>query len=214
MRATRGGRLFLVALGLLVACRRPVEEPKHELTGTWLREPELAQGFDLRPDGSLGLLGMSDRSGLAWSASHGELMLSTNAAEHVESTAARLRVAALTAEVLELEGKDEPLAGRYRRGDAAIVRGILTYRERLALPADAHVVVELAQVGVGTIALHAFQARHPVPIGFELSVIPLVETRYEVTARIVDHERTLFVTPKPVPATPDGDTLEILLQRP
>ena len=35
-------------------------------------------GFELREDGVIALLGPSERNGLAWNVSHGELVLSTN----------------------------------------------------------------------------------------------------------------------------------------
>ena len=59
-------RAWVLAVALLAACQRPAPEPRHDLTGAWLREPEGANGFELREDGVLALLGPSDRAGLAW----------------------------------------------------------------------------------------------------------------------------------------------------
>jgi hypothetical protein len=210
MSGTRAVAACVCAVALLAGCRRPQIEPKAELGGVWLREPEAAQGFELRRDGSLALLGLPERSGIAWSTSHGELTLATNSAERVESAVARLRVVSLGPDALELAGESEPLAGRYRRGQAAHVRGVVTYRERLALPSDARVVVVLTRIGV--VATQAFLARSPVPIGFELSLLPAPGARYELSARIGDRERPLFATPEPVTATPDGPDLEVLLR--
>jgi Type III secretion system lipoprotein chaperone (YscW) len=212
MSATRLAAACLCAIAVLAGCRRPQVEPKAELGGAWLREPDATRGFELRRDGSLALLGMPELGGLAWNASHGELVLSTNSAERVESALARLRVVSLGPDVLELAGEGQPLAGRYRRAQAAHVRGVVTYRERMALPPDARVVVVLTQIGVGPVATQAFLARSPVPIGFELSLLPEPDARYELTARIGDRERTLFATPEPVTATPDGPDLEVLLR--
>ncbi len=210
----RAARWLLLALVALASCRRPTLEPRAELRGAWLREPELAQGIELPADGTLALLGLPDQSGLAWNATHGELVLSTNAERHIESRVARLRIAALEADRLELAGEDEPLAGDYRRAQAAHVRGVLTYRERMELAPDARVVVELTQIGVGPVALQAFLARGQVPIGFDLSVLagaaPAAE--YELRAHIGDRERTLFSTAEPVRVTPGDDAIEILLR--
>lgn len=212
MSATRVATACLCAIALLAACHRPQVEPKAELGGTWLREQDGAQGFELRRDGTLALVGQPERSGLAWNASHGELVLATNGPEHVESSVARLRVLSLGTDSLELAGEGEPLAGRYRRAQAAHVRGVVTYRERMALPPDARVVVVLTQIGVGPIATQAFVARSAVPIAFELSLVPARGARYELSARIGDRERTLFATPEPVAALPDGPDLEVLLR--
>jgi len=212
MSAKRVAAAWLCAVALLAGCRRPQVEPKAELGGAWLREPDSALGFELRRDGSLGLLGQPERSGLAWNATHGELVLATNSPEQVESAVARLRVVSLAPDLLELSGEAEPLAGRYRRAQASHVRGVVTYRERLALPPDARVVVVLTQIGVGPVATQVFVARSAVPIGFELSIVPARSARYELTARIGDRERTLFATPQPVAAAPGGPDLEVLLR--
>jgi len=212
MRVTRVLSACLCAAALVAGCRRPQVEPRGELAGAWLREPEVTQGFELRQDGALALLGQPERSGLAWNATHGELVLSTNSAERVESSVARLRVASLGPEALVLEADGEPFAGRYRRAQAAHVRGVLTYRERMALPPDARVVVQLTQIGVGPVATQAFVARSAVPLGFELALVPRAGARYELTARIGERERSWFATPQPLAATPDGPDLEVLLR--
>jgi hypothetical protein len=187
-------------------------EPRGELTGAWLREPELRQGFELRAGGGLALLGFPERSGLAWNSTHGELVLSTNDASRVESHVARLRVAALEPGKLELENEDEPFAGVYRAAKVSRVRGVVTYREPLALGPDARVVVELTRPGAGPVALQAFLARAQVPIGFDLSVRADEAGELELRARIADRERTLFATPEPVRVTPGREPLEVLLR--
>jgi uncharacterized lipoprotein YbaY len=213
MRATRAVARWLVAVTVLAGCSRSAPEPRGELSGAWLREPELEQGFELRRDGSLALLGQPARSGLAWNASHGELLLSTNDASHLESRVAHLLIASLDFARLELGGAHEPLAGHYRRAQVEHVRGVLTYRERMALPPDAHVVVELTRVGVGLAATQAFVPHGQVPIAFDLSVVPQPGASYRVAAQIADRERTWFASPDPVPATPDGEALELVLVR-
>src|SRR5215831_7501013 len=105
MSATRAAAVCLWAIALLAGCRRPPVEPKGELGGVWLREPDAALGFELRPDGTLALFGQPERSGLAWNASHGELVLATNSADRVESSVARLSVVSLEPDALELDGR-------------------------------------------------------------------------------------------------------------
>jgi hypothetical protein len=212
--SARAALSLLLALAALAGCRRPVEEPRAELRGAWLREPELAHGFELRGNGTLALLGEPAQSGLAWNASHGELVLSTNSESHIESSVTRLRISQVAGDRLELAGEDQPLAGAYRRAQAAHVRGVVTYRERLALDADARVVVELTQIGVGPVALQAFLAHGQVPIGFDLSVLAGAApgAGYELRARIGDRERILFSTGEPVRVTPGDDAVEILLR--
>jgi len=203
--------LCLAALSL-GACRRPAVEPRGELRGAWLREPELRQGFELREGGGLALLGCPERSGLAWNLTHGELVLSTNDARRVESQVARLRVAVLEPGRLELEGKDEPFAGMYRPARVSHVRGVVTYRERLALGPDTRVIVELTRPGAGAVALQAFLARAQVPLDFDLSVPAEVTAELELSARIADRERTLFATAEPVRVTPGAEPLELVLR--
>src|SRR5258705_13309351 len=107
-------RAWGLAVALLAACQRPTPEPTRELTGAWLREPEGTNGFELREDGVLALLGSSDRAGLAWSVSHGELILSTNTEKRPEPNTIRLQIAALEPDRLVLEARAEPLAGSHR----------------------------------------------------------------------------------------------------
>jgi type III secretion system (T3SS) chaperone YscW len=199
-----------LALG---ACRRTSVEPKDELVGAWLREPELARGFELRADGSLSFLGVPSASGLAWTLSHGELVLSHNDSLHVESHVSRLRVAKLEGDELELVGDEPELAGSYRRTRAEHVRGVVTYRERMALPDDILVEVDLTRNGVGIVARHVFAPHAQVPIPFQLSLVPsLAPAEYALEARIRDRERSLFATLEAVPVRPGDDNVELLLR--
>jgi len=189
-------------------------EPRGEIAGTWLREPERSSGFELRADGGLALLNRPDESGLAWNLTHGELVLSLNDAAHVDSHVVRLSLARLDADALELAGDDPRFAGSYVHGRAEHVRGVLTYRERIELPPEAHVEVELSRADGGPVALAVFTPRGPVPIGFDLSVLPAPEpaARCTVRARIADRERTLFATPDPVEVEAGGDSATLLLR--
>ena len=175
--------------------------------------PNARRASSSAPTGHSRLLGLPELSGLAWNATHGELVLATNSERRIESNTVRLGIAALEPERLELAGDDPTFSGEFRRGQAAHVRGVVTYREGLALDPDARVTLELTQIGVGPAALHVFQPRDAVPIHFDLSV-PAAATgaRFELRARIGDRERTLFATPEPVPVTPGGDEAEVVLR--
>ncbi|HTO69702.1 MAG TPA: YbaY family lipoprotein [Myxococcota bacterium] len=201
-----------VSLAALAACQRRAPELRGELAGAWLRDPERASGFELRTDGTLALLGQPALSGLAWNAAHGELVLSLNDADHVESHVVRLALAKLDGDALQLEGDDARFAGAYRRARAEHVRGVLTYRERVALPPDAHVLVELSRAGALPVALAVFVPHGQVPIGFELSVPAPAEASYSLVARIGDRERTWFATPEPVSMAPGDEAAEVLLR--
>jgi uncharacterized lipoprotein YbaY len=199
-----------LAVAALAGCHRAVPEPKQELVGAWLREPERTHGFELREDGVVALLGLSERNGLGWNVSHGELMVSTNTEERPEPVTVRLAIAALEPDRLVLEAHGEPLAGTYRRAKVAHVRGVATYRERIALAPDARVELRVAR-GEAPIATEVFAVRAPVPIPFDVSFVPTAGTRYTLTLAIREGDRTLFATPAPLPVTPDGEPLEILL---
>ncbi|HXZ86634.1 MAG TPA: YbaY family lipoprotein [Myxococcota bacterium] len=211
LRALRVAALAL-ALG---ACRRAPVEPRGAIAGAWLREPELASGFELRADGRLALLNRPQQSGLAWSLARGELALSLCDAAHPDAhVVVQLTLARLAGDALELAGDDARFAGTYARARAEHVRGVLTYRERMALPPDAHVEVELSREGVGPVALAVFAPEGQVPIGFELSVpaAPDESPRYSLRARIADRERSLWVTPDPVAVAAEAENAPVLLR--
>lgn len=204
-------RAWLLAAALFAACQRPAPEPRHELTGAWLHEPDGAVGFELRDDGVLALLGPGERTGLAWNVSRGELVLSTRGAEHPEPTTHKFEITELAADRLVLEARGEPLAGRYRRGKVAHVRGVATYRERIALRPGAQLVLEV-QRGQDPVAQSALPVRAPVPIPFDVSFVPTGGARYTLTIAIREADRIVFATPAPLAVTPDGEPLEVLLR--
>lgn len=200
-----------LALAALAACQRPAPEPKQELTGAWLREPELAQGFELREDGVFALLGPSEQSGLGWNVSHGELVVSLHSERRPEPTTVKLQILALEADHLVLDARDEPLAGTYRRAQVAHVRGVATYRERIALAPGARLEVEIARGGARVTASFS-DVRAPVPIPFDVSFVAAPGAPYTLALAIREGERTLFATPEPLPVVPDGEPLEVLLR--
>lgn len=203
--------LTLALAAALAACQRPAPEPKAELAGAWLREPERTHGFELRADGVLALLGPSELSGLAWNVSRGELELSLHSELHPVPNTVKLRILALQPDHLVLDAPDEPLAGTYTRAAIAHVRGVATYRERIALAPGARLEAELARAGTPVAATFT-DVRAPVPIPFDVSFVPQPGAPYTLALAIREGDRTLFATPAPLPVTPDGEPLEVVLR--
>jgi len=104
--------------------------------------------------------------------------------------------------VLALAACVGPSAQPDAAGRAAAVRGTITYRERLALRADAFVVVQLQDVsrvdalGI-VVAEQRVESPGQVPIRFEVRYDPAridPERAYAISARILQGDRLLFVT--------------------
>ena len=84
------------------------------------------------------------------------------------------------------------------------VSGTLSYLQRVALPPDSEVIVQLRDVSrmdgaAGVMAEQRFTARSQVPLDFELLVEPgkiNSSKRYAVSARIVRAGRLLFINDK------------------
>jgi uncharacterized lipoprotein YbaY len=201
-------RALVLAVAALAGCHRSAPEPKLELTGAWLREPERTHGFELREDGVIALLGPSERSGRAWNVSHGELVLSTTSASrahHGEAADLRSR---------PIASCSRPTTSRSPGPTAAPSRArarVATYREPIALAPGAQLELYVAS-GAEPIASEAFAVRAPVPIPFDVSFVPTAGAHYTLALAIREGDRTLFVTPAPLPVTPEGEPLEILLE--
>ena len=137
---------------LLPACHR--SDPgartrlKADLAGGWVREIRDAvtgvEGFDLRADGTVALLGIFSMNGIAWTVSRDELVISTNTDRYAQPNPSRLRIVSLERDVLTLDA-DPPdyLAGSWHRNPVDHVSGVVTYLERIALPSDARVEVRI-----------------------------------------------------------------------
>ena len=108
--------------------------------------------------------------------------------------------------------------------DERHLTGEVTYRERMALPADAVVSVRLfdpgaASVEAGTLGEEVIGDPGQVPIPFsvtyyESDVDP--DGAYVVEAEITSGDETLFTTPAPVPVLTDGhptEDVELVLVR-
>lgn len=211
--------LALLALG---ACRRP--DPgadarvEVELAGAWVREirdrPAEREGFDLRADGSVGLLGIFTMNGVAWNYARGELVISTNTDRHAATTPVRLQVESFENGVLVLgPAESDYLAGSWRRSEVRTLAGVVTYLEPVTLPPDARVEVRLTR-GDALVARTLVTPRGPVPIAFALSFLPTPagETgALALAASIFTPDAVLFATAAPVAPPPAGDPIEIIV---
>ena len=192
---------------------------KAQLSGAWLREArdgsEPVAGFDLRADGSVGLLGSDSRNGVAWNLSRDELVISTNTDRSAQPSASRLRIESLEDDVLTLRADPpDPLAGIYRRTRVEHVAGVVTYLERIALPPGARIEVRLTR-GESLVARTVITPRVAVPIPFSLSVLPDPAggaSGYALEASIASGDAALFATLAPVPVGAGAADVELLVR--
>ena len=199
-----------LALLSISACRRgdpgANARVEAELAGGWVREiregPPGLEGFDLRPNGSVALLGIFSMNGVAWAVSRGELVISTNTDRYPQPNASRLYIASLEHGVLTLAAESgDYLAGTWRASEVGRIAGVVTYLERSALPPGARVDVELRR-GERLVARSLITPKGPVPIPFELSYLPEPgpnAERYALRATVVANGAPLLATTEPVP---------------
>ena len=161
----------------------------------------------LRPDGSLGLLGIFSMDGVAWRVDGDDLILSMSTERYPEAQEARLHIEEASPARLVLAGRDY-LGGAWERRDFASVAGTVTYRQRIAMTPEAVVKIELRDVSSdeGDAPLIAARVVRPagrqVPIEYTLDYDPadIIPGRtYAVSARIVDRGQLQFVTEAPIP---------------
>jgi hypothetical protein len=221
--------LVLLALALVCGCRRvdhdAIARARADLTGAWLRVPEdgeapresgeaAGDGFDLRDDGSVGLLGNDALAGVAWNRVRDELVLSTIGEHDPQPRTARLAITSLAGDALDLRGEDsDEFAGRYRRSPVARIDGVVTWLDPGALPSGARIEVRLARGG-RLLARTRITPRASLPYPFTLSLLPAPAGEalaLEASARAGGE--TLFATPAPVPAEPGASDVELLLRR-
>ena len=99
----------------------------------------------------------------------------------------------------------------------ATITGSITYRERIALPADAVVRVQLRDVSLMDVAAkligeQIIKPQHSVPIPFVISFDPaIIDERmsYSVFATIHSGERMLFVSDRSYPVLTRGNTNQV-----
>lgn len=215
--------LALLPLLALAACRRPdpgqSSRLEAELAGGWVREIRDGatglEGFDLRQDGSVALLGIFSMNGVAWAVSRDELVISTNTDRYPHPTPIRLRIASLDRDALSLVAEPtEYLAGTWRRGQVDRISGVVTYLERIALPPDARVEVRLLR-GEQLLARTLLSPEGPVPIPFVVSFLPdpVAGGREALEARIVATGGPLFETAEPLPVAAGASGVELIVRR-
>ena len=216
--------LVALSLAVLPACRRSDRDAtarvKAELSGAWVREirdggPGV-EGFDLREDGSVALLGIFSMNGIAWSLSRDELVISTNTDRFAQPNPSRLRIVSLEADALSLRADDpDYLAGTFRKSPVEHVTGVVTYLERVALPPDARVEVRLTR-GERLLARTLITPKAEVPIPFTLSVLPepaADASGYALEASIAAPDGPRFATAAPVPVDAGATDVELLVRR-
>lgn len=108
--------------------------------------------------------------------------------------------------------------------DSRMVTGTVTYRERIALPANAVVQVQLLDVSLMDVsakqlAEQTIKPQHQVPIPFKLVYKPGdIDERmtYAVRATIRSGEKLLFVTDRSYPVLTRGkpERVDLVLVRP
>jgi uncharacterized lipoprotein YbaY len=187
------------------------------LAGGWVRPIRSAatpgeEGFVLRPDGTLRLLGIYSMSGVSWRIDGDRLVLATNTDRYPEPRESRLRVEEVVNGRLVLGGAVDYLAGTWKRRAMARVTGTVTYRRRIALGPEAVVDVQLLDVTRRDAAAELVareMLRHPgqVPIPFQLDYDPSrVDPRhtYLVRAQVVERGELRFVTHTAVPVITRG----------
>ena len=99
----------------------------------------------------------------------------------------------------------------------ATITGSITYRERIALPADAVVRVQLRDVSLMDVAAkligeQIIRPQHSVPIPFVVSFDPAIineRMSYSIFATIHSGERMLFVSDRNYPVLTRGNTNQI-----
>lgn len=217
------GAIAVLSLLVVPACRRSDPGVRvrlmADLAGAWVREIRGGatglEGFDLREDGSVALLGIFSMNGIAWTVSRDELVISTNTDRYPQPNPSRLRIASLERDVLTLSA-DPPdyLAGTWRRSEVEHVTGVVTYLEQIALPPDARVEVRLRR-GERLRARTLLSPKGPVPISFALSVLaePATEASGDaLEASIVTADGPLFATNEPTPVAAGATGVELLVR--
>ncbi len=216
--------LVVLALIALPSCRRvdrgATARAKAEISGAWVRErgdggPGV-EGFDLRADGGVGLLGIHSLNGIAWNVTRDELVISTNTDLDAQPNPSRLRIASHDEDTLTLRGDPpDPLAGSYRRSPVEHVSGVVTYLERVALPPGARVEVRLRR-GERLLARTLVTPRGSVPIPFALSLLPEPDENANgvtLEAAIVSSAGPLFASEASVPVKAGATGVELLVRR-
>lgn len=110
-------------------------------------------------------------------------------------------------------------AAGHAPGAAKRLAGTVTYRERMALPPDAELVVVLDSRTEDRDAVQVAEVRIPangrsIPLPFEIRYTRDPEKEYTLRARILEKGgEVLFDTPEPLPVPDDATALVVLTRR-
>lgn len=110
-------------------------------------------------------------------------------------------------------------AAGHAPGAAKHLAGTVTYRERMALPPDAELLVILDSRTPSGDAVRVAEVRVPangrsVPLPFEIQYTPDAGNVYSLQARILEKGgEVLFATPEPLPVPDDDTTLVVMTRR-
>lgn len=176
------------------------------LAGKWVRSGAsgAAKGVVLGADGSLGLVGYPERAGVRWRLEAGRLTITTNSPQDPAVAELTLPIAVHAANQATIGG-DPAYAGEWRRDAAAIgtVTGTAAYRQRIAMPPDAVLEVQLADVSRADAPAEVLSrqvivlAGRQVPVAFSLpyAVEEIVPSHtYAVSARLTAGGKLRFIT--------------------
>jgi uncharacterized lipoprotein YbaY/heat shock protein HslJ len=182
------------------------------LVGAWVRPIPGGQagieGIALDGDGSLGLLGIHTMHGLTWRVEGNTLIVATNTARYPEPQESRLGIAQVSQHTLILQADANYLSGTYKRSDGAagVVSGTVTSAQRIALPPDAALHMELSDVTrvnvparlIANQTIPTLGRQGPIPFRMFYATEDIDPNfTYVVRATIVAGGRPRFITENP-----------------
>ncbi len=195
------------------------QDKAKRIAGVWMRSiagrPEAREGLCFDADGRFGLLGIHSMHGLTWRIEGDTLIVTTNTERYPEPQESKLGIESLQ-DSLALRAKANYLGGAYRRDDNAAGRltGVVTYRQRIALPPNAAIYLELREVSRQGIEgkLIAAQtiptAGRQVPIPFRLYYASSdidSQHQYALNATITVNGERRFITTTSYPVLTAGN---------
>lgn len=202
--------LLCAVLGLCLSACMAVNGPLQadHVSGVWTD----GQGRTLCLDegGLLGLPGQNDVSGVRWALEGGQLVLATLAApgEAVKETRFTVKTRRISSlELLDEQG--EPVLWKKSRSKAGHLDGTLFFRERMMLPPDVFVGVQLKKDGVLK-ASSIMPASGHGELAFRLHLLDGADASGELTAAVYYGREPLLATARPMPVSA-GEKPAVLL---
>ena len=204
--------LMIFAALVLTACPAKQELSSNTdgdaLPGIWLRPASDGgmEGFALRQDGSLKMVGIYARKGVSWRQVGNDVVLASkvNWMDSVEKQ--QLRVEVADQNTLRLAAPGEFFAGEYSRFtpekfavDSARLHGNISGFSVDRLPKDAELYIELADVSSNKsriVSSTSVNGLNSAPMAFEMYFDPSqidADNSYVVRARIIDGRKTLMM---------------------